>query len=57
LQNLHGFAGQAAAAPAQSGGVTDMLGGLLGSNFGRAITNGMGFGIGTDLINGIFKDL
>lgn len=31
-----------------------MLGGLLGSGFGRAIAMGAGFGIGDDIINKIF---
>ena len=31
-----------------------MLGGLLNSGFGRAITMGAGFGIGDDIINKIF---
>jgi len=40
--------------PQQSQGVGGMLGGLLNSNFGRAIEMGAGFGIGDDLINKIF---
>jgi hypothetical protein len=40
--------------PQQSGG---MLGSFLNSGFGRAIETGAGFGIGDDIINGIFRAL
>lgn len=42
-------------APQQAGG--GMLGSFLNSGFGRAIEMGAGFGIGDDIINGIFRAL
>lgn len=39
------------------GGAGGMLGGFLNSGFGRAIEMGAGFGLGDDLINGLFRAL
>lgn len=41
----------------QAGGSGGMLGSFLNSGFGRAIEMGAGFGLGDDLINGIFRAL
>jgi hypothetical protein len=41
----------------QQSQASSMLGGFLNSGFGRAIEMGAGFGIGDDIINGIFRAL
>jgi hypothetical protein len=41
----------------QAGNMGGMLGGFLNSGFGRAIEMGAGFGIGDDIISGIFRAL
>lgn len=43
--------------PQQSQPSGGMLGSFLNSGFGRAIETGAGFGIGDDIINGIFRAL
>jgi len=40
-----------------SGSMGGMVGSFLNSGFGRAIEMGAGFGLGDDLINGIFRAL
>ncbi len=69
LQAIHGFVANQSQAYAQPGyaqpafGQPGMgapmqpqggLGGFLNSGFGRAVTMGLGFGLGDDLINKIF---
>jgi hypothetical protein len=41
----------------QGAGLGGALGGFLNSGFGRAIEMGAGFGIGNDIVNGIFRAL
>jgi len=43
--------------PQQPGSMGGMMSSFLNSGFGRAIEMGAGFGLGDDLINGIFRAL